>query len=161
MNENQIRTLRSAINRDVLCYMHEGKPFLKKNIKDVAKITKTKNYHILYQIKKCDNNYILYSVDFKHVSYILYVIILNEKVIYYKYSSIFAEASSAFQLLTETYLGYRENVDEAIYDYKTTVKIEAIHPISWSKEEPDCFVSHTIISQEKADELASKCYYHV
>ena len=188
MNRHQFRTLRNAISRDRNSnYYTEFKkfelPFLRKKITEIKiggkKINFEKEVCFLYRLTKGKNTYDFFSVDIK--SSTLYIITKNDLIIYWVESNIFAPASSAFHFLTEVYHGYRDN--EPIYQWKSVEDFSCADMSmieerrkNWnqpwyknlhSEYQEEMFAKHKLyfidkrfITQEQADELASKLYYH-
>lgn len=165
-------------------------PFLRKKITEIKiggkKINFDKDVCFLYRLTKGDNTYDLFSVEFKgsgtlYSSETLYIITKNDLIIYWVTSSIFAPAIDAFHLLTEVYHGYRDK--DAIYQWKSVedfncadMRMIEERRKNWnqpwyknllSEYQEKMFAKHKLyfidkrfITQEEADELASKLYYH-
>lgn len=188
MNKHQIRCLRSAILNDRNKYYHDrfSLPFLRKSILEIEisnkKINVKKQVNHLYRLWKKENVYDLYSVEYNHTSQTLYLITKNDKIIYWKTSSIFAPASAAWHLLTEVYHGYRDTM--AIYEWRSAVDFDCADMLlielkrkHWNnpsmsslhseyqkekfKETGLLFIDKRIITQKEADIYASKETYHV
>jgi hypothetical protein len=189
MNRHQFRTLRNAFYRDKNNSYYTGLkklelPFLRRKITEIKiggkKINFEKDVCFLYRLTKSDNTYDFFSVEFKGTE-TLYIITKNDLIIYWVTSSIFAPAIDAFHLLTEVYHGYRDK--DAIYQWKSVEDFSCADMTmieerrkNWnqpwyknlhSEYQEEMFAKHKLyfidkrfITQEQADELASKLYYH-
>ncbi len=112
----QIRVLRACIFNDWVFVTNNtgylSEPIAGKRIADV-KFSKCKSPDISVSYKattkgKC---FILYNIHFGHTSQTMYVITMDDRIIYYTFSSTFASASSAWKTLTELYFfGYNKKM---------------------------------------------------
>ena len=185
MNRHQIRAIRSSFARDMNYsdstwnYHILKEPIMRKRIEDI-RFVKCKNpviYH-QYTIEKSNNVFKMYFVDYNHTYQDVYVITLNDRIIYWTVSSIYAPASAAWHVLTGVYHGYNDH--EGTWRWRSIEPFIAIDEFltrsykkdtRWhhysSKERIESFNKHgkfiidsKIISQDEASDLANKEYYH-
>lgn len=112
MNARQINILKECISRDnPNCGYKDyfNLPLLRKSINDIKSVNnkqlKSIDLNKQYTLTKGKNVYCLYA-EYTRNSQCLYIITLNDKVIYYVYSSIYAPAIDAWHELTEVAHGY-------------------------------------------------------
>lgn len=186
MNKYQIRAIRNSFNRDIIYTdprwnnLLFKEPIMRKRIEDIrfTRCEKPEIYH-QYTLEKDKNVYKMYFISYNHTSQDVFVITLNDRIIYWISSIIYAPASAAWHILTEVYHGYNDH--DATWRWRSVQQFTAIDEtltrwykrntkwyVNSSKERIESFNKHgryiidsKIISQNEADELASKEYYHI
>lgn len=135
MNARQINILKGCISRDSpSCGLKDyfNLPLLRKSVNDIKSVNnkqlKSIDLNKQYTLTKDKNVYCLYA-EYTRLSQCLYVITLNDNVIYYVFSSIYAPAIDAWYELTEIKHGYGVNKRTGCWTWA-------------SKEDFDCIDHH-------------------
>jgi len=188
MNKYQFRAIRNSFQRDIMFvndsgYGGEGiidNPIMRKTINDVTikgkRLTNKTLFHS-YTLWKGKNVYKEYTITTNRSSNI-YIITLNDKIIYWTPSPIYAPAFAAWHVLTEVYHGYRKNT--GCQQWKSASDFDCINHFwdrhsNWEeydyyhtdyqrdmyKKHKHFYVDKCIITQEEADILAGEEYYHI
>lgn len=146
MNKHQFRAIRNSLQRDEI-YLKGTEynnnlidyPIMGKTINDIVirgkKVSKSMLY-IAYTLIKGKNTYKSYSIDYSHSSQTMYVITLNDKIIYWTTSSIFAPANAAWHILTEVFHGYGTDVRNGCWTWKSHEDFDCIDHF-WYRLDPE------------------------
>lgn len=126
MNQYQFKCIKATLEREKNSWYNEyfSLPLVRKEISDLiirGRKISTRDVLHSYRLYRGNSIFDLYIVDIK-LSSDLYIITVNNKIIYWIKSSIFAPASNAWHILTRVYHGYRE--DAAIYQWKSIFDFE-------------------------------------
>ena len=132
MNKLQFKAIKTAFKADIIYFndsypcVYLKSPIMRKSIKDIEyKHKKRANPYLSTVAKVSNNTYNLYYIPYSS-STTHYVITKNDVIIYHCFSSIFAPASSAFEVLTGIYYNYEYINGSPVYASNMKAKLTHI-----------------------------------
>ena len=103
----------------------------------------------------------MYAIDVNNRVSTVYVITLNERIIYWTSSSIYAPASAAFHALTEVYHGYRKEIGNNNWQWFSETDFEC-QDMFWLKHDNKIkYIDKRIATHEECENARNKLYYHL
>jgi len=129
MNKYQYRCIKESLIRDKYLTNLLLEPIMGKTIDDIKFKFKDFEEVPMYHLTKGNHTYTLRSYGNSRITESLYVITHNDKIIYYKTSPIFVEASSAWHMITAVYHGYKAGM--AKYEWQSVDDFDCYNISDW------------------------------
>ncbi len=171
MNQIQFRAIRNSFQRDIMYIKGSGYggdgiiefPLMRKSINDditfKGRKVKYNDISLGYTLTKDTNVYKIYFIGFDNKVSTLYIITLNDRIIYWTESSIYAPASDAFHALTEVYHGYESHTSN--WQWFSEIDFQCQDHF-WERHTKEVrYINKRIATKEECEEAKKKLYYNL